>query len=91
MNEDTDLESLTLGTECQACQTPLEAPWIRCASCHDPSVDLCARCFCNGAEVGSHESDHPYTVVVSKGHRISFLSIYDSYISSDLCLEYFTP
>ncbi|XP_005100460.1 transcriptional adapter 2-alpha [Aplysia californica] len=52
-----------LATECSSCHTPLEVPWIHCAICRTPTVDLCSRCFSHGAEFGQHECDHPYTVV----------------------------
>ncbi|CAL1531961.1 unnamed protein product [Lymnaea stagnalis] len=55
-----DLE--IFGTTCQSCSVPLEVPWIRCVKCQ-PNVDLCARCFSYGVELGQHENDHPYCVV----------------------------
>ncbi|XP_059160863.1 transcriptional adapter 2-alpha-like [Physella acuta] len=49
-------------SSCQVCSAALEVPWIRCVKCQ-PNLDICTRCFSYGAEIGQHESDHPYTVV----------------------------
>ena len=50
-------------TTCSACHFELEAPYIHCIECLEASVDLCLQCFARGSELGSHQSDHKYTVV----------------------------
>ena len=48
---------------CSLCGIILEEPFIQCVSC--PHTNLCALCFSNGAEDDTHESNHPYQVIVS--------------------------
>jgi len=51
--------------QCESCNMPLVKPFIRCAQCPAPSVELCLCCFSAGFEQNSHKSDHLYEVIVS--------------------------
>ena len=52
---------------CMSCSTVLMEPYIRCVECStaDDQVFLCLHCFAKGVEFTRHQSDHPYTVIVS--------------------------
>jgi len=51
--------------QCESCSMLLEKPYIRCAQCLAPCVELCLCCFSGGFEQNSHKSDHLYEVIVS--------------------------
>jgi len=51
--------------QCESCSVILVKPYIRCAQCTAPSVQLCLSCFSSGFEQNSHKSDHFYEVIVS--------------------------
>ena len=50
---------------CMSCSVLLVKPYIKCAQCSAPPVELCLCCFSGGFEQNSHKSDHMYEVIVS--------------------------
>ena len=50
---------------CPGCGTVLVIPYIQCAECGPPAIDICLHCFARGVEMGHHHSNHKYKVVVS--------------------------
>ena len=53
---------------CKNCSTVLMEPYIHCVECSSNNkepVPLCLHCFAKGVEFEGHQSDHPYTVIVS--------------------------
>ena len=51
--------------QCPGCASFLQEPYIHCAECIIPAIDLCLHCFARGLEIGTHESNHRYEVIVS--------------------------
>ena len=51
--------------KCPACSTPLAEPYIQCAECGPPNLNLCLHCFSRGVEVEQHKNSHKYIVIVS--------------------------
>lgn len=61
--DDDDVNGI-VASFCAFCDISLKESWIRCTGCQ-PRVNICAHCFSMGVEFGSHENNHPYTVIVS--------------------------
>jgi len=62
-----ELQDMAL-TQCDSCNMSLVKPYIRCAQCVSPPVQLCLCCFGGGFEQHVHKSDHMYEVIVSQLH-----------------------
>lgn len=50
---------------CTYCQEEISGIRIHCAECQD--YDSCLNCYANGAEIGTHESDHSYQFMNASG------------------------
>nr|XP_054775658.1 transcriptional adapter 2-alpha-like [Lytechinus pictus] len=50
---------------CPGCSSFLMEPYIRCATCGPPKIDLCLQCFSKGWEDGKHRSNHDYEIITN--------------------------
>ncbi|XP_041456499.1 transcriptional adapter 2-alpha-like [Lytechinus variegatus] len=50
---------------CPGCSSFLMEPYIRCATCGPPKIDLCLQCFSKGWEDGKHQSNHDYEIITN--------------------------
>eukprot|EP00057_Strongylocentrotus_purpuratus_P010720 XP_011665194.1 PREDICTED: transcriptional adapter 2-alpha isoform X2 [Strongylocentrotus purpuratus] len=50
---------------CPGCSSFLMEPYIRCAICGPPKIDLCLQCFSKGWEDGKHQSNHDYEIITN--------------------------
>ena len=56
---------------CPGCGAFLLMPYVQCAECGPPHVDICLHCFARGVELGHHHSNHKYKVIVSVRRTLS--------------------
>ena len=68
---------------CMSCSTVLMEPYIRCVECSSTAegdqVFLCLHCFAKGVEFTGHQSDHPYTVIVSTVQSLYICYVWGPY------------
>ncbi|XP_072024859.1 transcriptional adapter 2-alpha-like [Amphiura filiformis] len=51
---------------CPGCSTYLMEPYIRCAKCGPPHLQICLQCFSRGWEDSKHQSDHDYEIIANE-------------------------
>ncbi|XP_071504060.1 transcriptional adapter 2-alpha-like [Diadema antillarum] len=50
---------------CPGCSSFLMEPYIRCAICGPPKLDICLQCFSKGWENSKHQNIHDYEIITN--------------------------